>query len=183
MAFKSTWLVQRLTQSFMLETIEPKGVWKLIKDGKVSEESMKLRAQIHSYDYMGSAEFEYGAIPEVVKSLIVSKLIAFSFDTKVTWQLYNADCGTMTREHTIYVLCRDGQEEDVEKRIKELVSDKERDFNLKESMRLGNGFEKQKDGKPSRLVGWLEIDNGFYFFSDKKTWQCMTKLYTGKLPP
>ncbi|KKL26470.1 hypothetical protein LCGC14_2394990, partial [marine sediment metagenome] len=40
-----------------------------LKDGGLSDEAMKLIIKIWRFDYMGSAEFEWGAVPESLSNV------------------------------------------------------------------------------------------------------------------
>jgi hypothetical protein len=169
-----TWLVQRLTRLIGKEMKEPKSKWKM-EDGKISTESMDAHKAIYDYDYMGAAEFEFGAIPKILKEMIARKMTAFPIDCLVSVDDYSTV--KQSRTSPVYILCPEDQ---VEQRVVLLMGEK--------TPRLKEGLQKykaygQKGGRTAHdVVGWLEMDNGFYFFADKQAWQYTTKLYTGEKP-
>jgi hypothetical protein len=51
-----------------------------LRNGGLSQEAMDLIRGIWSFDYMGSAEFEFGAVPEALNAIAnCTTLEAFSF--------------------------------------------------------------------------------------------------------
>ena len=192
---RDTRLVQRLLKLTGTSMVEPKERWKLEKDGNLPMNAATVRSAIYEYDYMGAAEFEYGIIPKVVKALVQDKLIAFSIDCTCKWQEFGKQPearitgatgviedrdGNRHKTLPIHILCRDQDSADVEERVRLLLTTPRP--KLKEDMRKKEAFGATERGEKHRVIGWLELDNGFYFFSQKKQWQYTTKLFTGEVP-
>jgi hypothetical protein len=160
-----------------------------LKNGGLSEDAMKLLRDIFSFDYMGAAEFEFGAVPEALQ-LIAQKsgkgeLVAFSILPK------DKDVGPIYAKRgendkpplafdTIYVICGNGDEAEVERRIRLAAKGKEGyyrkpgDLSLKEPTRLASVLRGEEFAKTR---GWLELDNGFFFFVDKDMYEKTAKLF------
>lgn len=193
----TTFLVQRLLpppkseRMALAEQVFGGGMIQLSPDG------WKAVQKHFSIDYMGSAEFEFGTIPLCLKALMLDneKLSAFSFVVPAKaikpneWTRGRAartKAGKVAKkqpkhppvvDREVYVLCREEFTESVKGRILELAGDKLR---LKE----GSNFPRALDpvGEDRFPVGWLELDNGFFFFIDQTMWRGVTGLFTGKDP-
>jgi hypothetical protein len=138
-------------------------------NGGISKEGMNRLREIFSFDYMGSAEFEWGAVPAALQFLaeqrFADKLVANLVDVSP-----NAN-----EKNIVYYVCPVQYENDVVQRIKELrkidgLGNRNSSIILKEHCGLKEYFS--ETGKWSeyakRNIGWLELDNGFIFFTDKE---------------
>lgn len=149
---ESTYLVQRLNAP-QGNFDNPFSFGGGLKNGGLSEDAMKLLRPIFSFDYMGSAEFEFGAIPKCFQSM------AKSIKEYSTHEL-------VINKMPVYVICKTDEADLIDERVKELAKDKIRckgwtAFN----QALGlNKYSKKED---CRTIGWLELDNEFMFFVSK----------------
>ena len=153
--WQDTRLIQRLRKPH--KTINP-----FNNDITLPEQALKLTKNVFSCDYMGAAEFEWGAIPTSLKN--IWDYCQHKEDFSV---------GKIDLEKTVYYLCRKAFEERVIERIKELQkiewcysSRLKENPNFKESLKL----------KEPDTVGWLELDNDFIFFIDEEMFQKTCKL-------
>lgn len=164
-AFDGSWLVQRLERPFKRMgplTDNPFSFGGGYKNGGLTDEAMGLLRGIFGFDYMGSAEFEFGAVPKALQQIAKAELTAFTFDID---------------GHTIYSLAPAAWKTDVEARIREFA---EKDYGpgayrLKEITRLHAVLNDEP--YTDRLAGWLELDNGFMFFTDEEMWSKTCKLF------
>lgn len=169
----------------------------------LTQEAWELLDPIFTIDYMGAAEYEFGTIPQVLNDLIRDheQLIAFSFIIKAKYikadfsremayrtqrrkELADAKArGEKAKrakpvhaenDAVIYVLCRKQHKDEVEQVIRELAKDK---VYTKESSLFLDALGKSlmKD-----LGGWLELDNGFFFFIDEQMWKGTCDLFLRK---
>lgn len=171
-----TYLVQRLKIPAKTAKRFPKEKWILV-DGKLAENASELRQGVCDYDYMGSSEFEWGAIPKAIKELLVDSdsLIASKFEVKKEdFHLLPFHRSGKPKDTTFYIICRKGDEEEVKGRVLLLAQDK---LQLKERTDIDRTFEEE-----NRTQGWFELDNGFYFFTNREMWKGTFFLYTGRLP-
>lgn len=192
-----TWLVQRLgapPRSELAAKAE-----QVFGGGMLAlkPEAWKLLQEIFSIDYMGAAEFEFGTIPNCLKAMAQDhdKLQAFEMVVEAKYIEPNWERTRTARtkrgsprkkqpvhppvaDRTVYVLCRSNDAEEVRARIRELATNKIR-------LKGGSCFPQALDPiseYDGRTQGWLELDNGFFFFVDKTMWRKTTALLTGNDP-
>lgn len=149
-----------------------------LRNGGLSPDAMNILREVFSFDYMGAAEFEFGAVPAAF-NFLAKQAAAGTLDS-VTMHLPNT--------LKVYVIAPATYMKEVTVRVHQLYED-EGKFNLHERCGLrqffhGSDYGKNK-GKPEEWhlenCGWLEIDNGYMFFTDKKMWQDTGKLFGLKL--
>jgi len=165
-AMRQTWLVQRLnkkpTSSFLAKAEQVFGGGALA----LKPEAWKLLQSIFGIDYMGAAEFEFGALPKSFQELArdSQNLITFEMRTKPF------------PDAPVYVLCRKEHEVGAREIIELIAQDK---LKLKESTYFRRAFNPtvQKGDLATRTCGWYELNNGFFFFLDKEMWEKTTKLF------
>lgn len=146
----------------------------------LTREAMNLLSGIFSFDYMGAAEFEFGALPKSLAPFAgdAAKLVAFQmtlgpgdygqgFDRR--WKKAKGPRET----RTVYVLCRADDREYVEGVIR---SDAKEPLRLKEPTRLVDALDRVP-GDNVRTCGWYELDNGFFFFTDRQMWERTCALF------
>ena len=178
---KNTYLVQRLKKPFKSENKLTKlsNVFAFgggLVNGGIPEEGMKTIKDIFRFDYMGSAEFEFGAVPEALSKIAENfeKLIAFTLHAPYehkNWYLETNAKGIKP----IYVICEKEHRDEIVIRIKGFAK---KDYNdTKERICLNESLAKEKIDDIADIVGWLELDNGFFFFSDKEMFNKTCKLF------
>ncbi len=186
-ASETSWLVQRLQKPLqsahpVLGKDNPFAFGGGLRNGGIPQAGMDLLREIWRFDYMGAAEFEFGAVPEALSRLAKADLCHFAFDIPLrevaaNWRDKSKE--TPEGEATIYVICPSGWKQEVERRIRGWAADdypKEREFQLKESTRLASSLRPVEDWDRD-ICGWLEIDNGFLFFSDEEMWGRASALF------
>lgn len=135
-----------------------------LKNGGLSDKAMDLLGSIWAFDYMGSSEFEWGAVPQAL-SFIAEQAYACNI------RAGNVDLGDNS---IVYYMTPTTYEEEVVSRIKALYKD-EHSFDLKEQCGLSRYFN--SDYVYRDAVGWIEIDNGFAFFVDKDMFDKTCRLF------
>jgi len=144
-------------------------------NGGISKDAMKLLNEIWRYDYMGSSEFEWGAVPESLQAIAkdIKNYIRSEIRVKASQHDYTANAVVYCTE-TIYYVCNIKDKQEVEKWIAILANDVERKYRTKEGVRLASsmcGEEYSTD-----IVGWHDIDNHYLFFTDKEMFDNFCKL-------
>lgn len=178
-----TWLVQRLQKPFnlppdhqMAKLANAFSFGGGLRDGGLSKEAMGLIQDIFRFDYMGSAEFEWGAVPEALSKLASSELEAFTVAIELAkvpanWRDQSGEVPEGSA--ILFVIAPKKEAQEVAERIETLayekVDTKER-VGLHEALRPFNDW----DGE---TAGWLELDNGFMFFRDGNMFQQTCKLF------
>lgn len=185
---RDSWLIQRLE--------EPWGGMGAIKDnpfnfggglknGGLSDEAMDLLRPIFSFDYMGAAEFEFGAVPKALSGMVeADDLDAWEFSI-----LYSKIAKPFTfrdgeeeisppkpRERaSLYVIAPAKWRDAIEERIAALASKKPP--RLKEGTRMADVLRPTNTPYPTKVRGWLELDNGFLFFADRDMWAATAAVF------
>ena len=146
-------------------------------NGGFSKEAMNILNSIFSFDYMGSAEFEYGAVPKALSKIfedktIVAKEITVGYKYK-DWKSRKELAGS----NTVFIICPKEDLKEVCKRIQVYGNREYRrdtEYDTKERVCLDEALAK---GSESRTCGWLELDNGYFFFTDKEMFENVCKLF------
>lgn len=183
---KRSWLVQRLKKPYRTDTIlgkdNPFAFGGGLRNGGMSGEAMDLLRGLFAFDYMGAAEFEWGAVPEALNGLARAKdltAFGFSFPLAKVAKDFRDKGADPTGDASLYVLCRDPHAAEVQKRIKGWAAKPYGD--LKESTRLSSTLRPatEWDGE---VCGWLELNNGFFFFTDREMWEGTARLFGVVVP-
>lgn len=175
---KRSYLVQRLdppAPKTILGVDNPFAFGGGLRNGGLTSKAMDLLRGIFSFDYMGAAEYEFGAVPEALQGLArdADDIIAFSFEIDL------AKVKTYRKEKPppgmkqIYVLCRAAHREAVIERIGEFAAENHR---VKCGVLLSDVLIPPPLYTP-RTRGWLELDNGFFFFTDEAMWRSTAQLF------
>ncbi len=159
----NTWLVQRLNMplkdSNFINPFNP-------SINSIPEKALKLLQTLFTIDYMGAAEFEFGAIP---KSLSIILSNEFNF---IPFRV------TLEDKYTCYVYCKEEVKDEVVERVKELFK-KNSSIRLKEYSNFRESYIKpvyQNTHYQAKTIGWLELDNNFFIFKTKELMNAWLKL-------
>lgn len=181
--------IQRLTKPFLRNgepMPNPFSFGGGLRDGGLSEDAMKLLAPIFDFDYMGAAEFEFGALPKALDRMVKSEsgsLAAFSVDVKTgktkTYPFKEEKDGVCA--DTVYVVCPEAWCAEVKDRIQKFAR-AERTLRTRESVGLERSIREKAAGNEPRYLGWIEINNGYMFFLDKDMWLKVLELFGVKAP-
>lgn len=154
-----------------------------LANGGLSGQAMSLLRDVFAFDYMGAAEFEFGAVPEALsalagahKSLVVASVEIPLREVAANWREpkgYEPE-----GFGTVYLLCRDSHLPHVKVRVRQMAR---RELPLKEWTNLDSTLRPTAsyDGD---TVGWLELDNGFMFFTDREMWSKSAALFGVAVP-
>lgn len=151
-----------------------------LHNGGLSGEAMDLLRGIWQFDYMGAAEFEWGAVPEALSKMAKADLVASSFSIplrEVAKQWRDKSKKEPDGEATVYVLAPAGWENEIEHRVRAWAADSNDDeFRLKEYTRLAAAIRPAEEWD-KETCGWLELDNGYAFFTDREMWEQASALF------
>jgi hypothetical protein len=172
-----SWLIQRLVSPRANEIHSFGGGYAY---GGLSEEARALTHTCFDFDYMGAAEFEFGAVPEAL-SLIWRRQVE-SRSTYSGWTM-SLDVsapgdGAVMREALytvsaeVYVIAPQEWTTEIEERIVTWSGEGWKS-DLKEPTRL---LSTLVFPEKTATKGWLELDNGFFFFVDKKMYEGVCDL-------
>ena len=189
MTMHRSWLIQRLKKPLvgtgLLGADNPFAFGGGLKNGGLSDEAMGLLHGIFRFDYMGAAEFEFGEVPKALRAIAedTKHLSAFSFvipfaDVAKRWN--DKSKAVPTGEATVYVLCDKSHAEEVESRVRGFARDGY-SSRLKEGTRLESSLRPIEEWDAD-VCGWLELDNGFFFFTDREMWERTAALFGVAVP-
>ena len=177
-----SWLVQRLERPYerrrLLGLDNPFAFGGGLVNGGLSKDAMDLLRGVFRFDYMGAAEFEWGAVPKALNTIAKAAKQYCAFSVRIPlaevarhWR--DKSKGTPVGNAEVYVICRREQAAPVETQIREWAAGRER---LKESTRLAAALRPVAEWD-TETCGWLELDNGFFFFTDKVMFEATTRLF------
>lgn len=140
-------------------------------NGGLSKEEMDMLKKIFIFDYMGSAEFEWGALPRAFVRIYENKKANVAFEMQVE-----------TKEKiggVVYVICDRRIRDDVQKWIRSKAFDEwDKKYRTKEYVGLESVIDNGGISSDiNRLCGWMELDNGFFFFTDREMFEETARLF------
>ncbi len=198
-----TYRIQRLMRSQIIRS-SGNGFGKELSRYGFTPEAWEYLGRYCSLHPMGSAAFEQGAVPEAFQSLhLCSTLEAFTIpvignpvltvgDMRLRYHpdILESVAGKHDLEMTIFVIAPAEFRPHVEDLILQLAIDENdldlvRPTGLKETVfsRPEWADIDQESWKRSRTRGWLELDNGFLFFSEPKMWIAFCDMLGIEVPP
>lgn len=180
---KRSWLVQRLNKPHGASGIfgkdNPFAFGGGLRNGGLSDDAMDLLRGIFSFDYMGAAEFEFGEVPKALQRIAEqTDLSATAFEVPLSqvaegWS--RTKVPAPTGQATVYLLAPDEWSDEAELRIRLWAAEGYR-AELKEATHLDTTLRPTEDYH-GRTVGWLELNNGFMFFTDEQMWAQTCDLF------
>lgn len=152
-----------------------------LRNGGLSDEAITLLRGIFNFDYMGSAEFEFGAVPKALRGLAADadQLTAATLpidlvDVPRHWR--DKTTSEPSGRATIYVLSRREHLEEVTERIQTWATTEQ--VRMKEPTNLTTVLRPDPGGGyVPNTCGWLELDNGFFFFTSAEMWRKTCEVF------
>jgi hypothetical protein len=166
---RSTYLVQRLTKPHKGNADNPFNFGGGFLRGGMNEEGYRAINQIFTFDYMGAAEFEFGAVPKAIDAIAKG----FSEGNCVTGEI------TIYGVPVYYITHKDAEKATI-RRIEDLAKDPYiTKIRLKEWTNFGDAISarnrtivnKYRIKYAMDYIGWIELDNYFMFFVDKEAFK------------
>lgn len=152
-----------------------------LKNGGLSDEAMDLFRGLFSFEYMGSAEFEFGAVPKAFENLakkhkklkvhkvpVAAERIPWArgSSTKTTEKKFEGDVFLLATDEEAKVLVPF-----IQKQAKEPY-----DSNCKEMVRLHQALC-PVDERDIKHIAWLDINNGTFFTISNNLMGKMCEIY------
>ena len=152
-----------------------------LKNGGLSDEAINIVRDIFRFEYMGSAEFEYGKVQETLNKMVINQLnlISGSFKTKYKYdESWKKDGELHEGSKKIYYICLNENRDEIKKRIKRWALGRGW-RETKEAVLLDYEMSRVNTDKeyPDDPCGWLELNNGFMFFTDKEMFEKCCGLF------
>jgi len=167
--------------------------------GRLRPEALDLLAPILTFDYMMKGEFEFGAVPEGLSKIRehaeANNLFFSTID--VTVEDVKLDTSYLQqplrdwKSCPVYIIGAKTDQAEIERRVRLMATDEDRCLadmwkhfkgKLHEGMYLCvepllNRQIKFVPGRDRPIVGWLELDNGFFFSIDRVMTEGFAKLF------
>lgn len=179
---RRSWLVQRLNKPLSFNARlgikdNPFAFGGGLKNGGLSDDAMDLIRDVWSFDYMGAAEFEFGAVPKALREIAGAKLITFIISVPLAevpknWRDHSD--ATPDGESDVYVICPERFRDGVTERVNAWARNEYP--SLKERLGFTSAL-RPFEYWDHRRGGWLELDNGFLFFTDRDMWEKACRLF------
>lgn len=160
------------------------------KNGGLSDDAFKLLSEIWRYDYMGSAEFEFGALPKSFQYIAknIDNYTTGRIDVTAMYEDWSSRAQGKTRQERkitknapVYYVCQKTDEQEVRVWIEKMARldylKKEDQFRTKEYI----GLDKSITGQDSDIIGWHDIDNHYLFFTNEETFLKFAQLFRLKV--
>jgi len=168
-----TYLVQRLKTPYKGNVDNPFNFGSGLLRGGMTEKGYHVLNQIFTFDYMGSAEFEFGAVPKAIDAIAKG----FAEGNGTTGQI-------VIDGVPVYYLTHKNVEKETVKRIEDLAKDPYiTKIRLKEWTGFGDAISartgKKEDEYAMEWIGWIELDNCFMFFVDKEAFEKVKMMVEG----
>ena len=170
----SSYTIQRLTKPFTGEIKHPLqalAAYGLSATG-LSKGAMEIIRSICVFDYMGSAEFEFGAIPKaLIKIANAPDLVTLEGVLEYRFKSYSMPKEIYGRR-AVHIICANDDREEVLKRIKAMAIGEEHCQERTQFSGSCADYEYDKD-----VVGWFDLDNAFMWFVDESMYKGFAKLF------
>ncbi len=162
--FETPFIVQRLLKPYERKSDFEEGI--IIKKG-LDVEVGEVFEHIMDFDYMGSSEFEWGALPTSLEYAIKyakdNDFVACEID--VVSRKFNLK--------PIFYLCHKDMEEKVVAWIRKAA--KNEHPRCIEGVRLDNVLDSEEFYE--KMCGWYDLKNRFWFFTDRNMFLDVKKLF------
>lgn len=145
-----SYLIQRLSPP--TGTFNPKAFGAGRKNGGFSDEEVETLSQIFWLDHMAYAEFEHGEAPEAISFLKNQDLVASFIEY-------------LPSKTKVYYICPSNYENAVRAVLYCLIWN-ENAVGLMAYCGLKHRLDKKPHPDFGNNVGWLELNNGYFFFID-----------------
>lgn len=178
---KRMWLVQRLKKPFPKSWEHKRNPFSFgagLRNGGLSEKAAKMLDDVFQFSFMGRGEFEFGAVPKALAAIFEARKDYIAFDVRVLWK--HEDWSKKRKrilkgKSPVYVICHRDWKEDVIKFIRsKALYPLGKKYETLESVLLDAGLAKV--GK-CQTCGWLEISNGYFFFTDLQMYKKTCGLF------
>lgn len=189
MEFKTPYLIQRLKKPY--EQPEPSLLVSMIEGLSGTSLPKAVADALRSvmrFDYMGSAEFEFGTVPAALKKTATSieSYIAGRMNLEASEigfrKMNEGRFNPPTENKTVYYFCHKDHQNNVMETIRALAKDAF-SIRLKELTYFDEALLDRIPDKryavdvDFRPVGWFDLDNCYFFFTDEKMFRNTLALF------
>jgi hypothetical protein len=157
----------------------------------LSKEAWDILHKLFSFDYMGSAEYEFGAVPKMLEQFLKDRkqLVASKFELKRSvcapnthrrWHVKKSkDLPDLpTKDVPIFVICRDGAQQAITDLVGKMAKDEHRAKEYTSFLSAIDPIEEWDEN----TRGWMDLTDGFFIFIDEEMWKRTCETLEVKLP-
>lgn len=157
-----------------------------LKNGGFSPEAIDIINNIFDFDYMGSSEFEWGAVPKSFQEISLSKheyiQNSIDIDVNIPEDVHDYNDPDKTKKRSgfvkLYYYCRSSMENGVIQAIKDMsAGDIGSCSYLRERSQMQHSLKSILNKELEKIVGWLDIKNHYFIFSDEKIFKDTMSLF------
>lgn len=191
------WLLQVLKTPYKPDPTSPNPLARLMGNpfafggggSGLSKEAKDIVYALWDFEYMGNAEYEFGALPEALHRIGTKpKLVAYEKvvpASKIKPDEWTRGTPTRKREKkkefppvqdvTCYIICDESEKDDVEYILMRLAAGKQE---CKASPRADYFFDPISEYSKN-MQGWVDVTSpgGFFIFKDKEMWEATKKAF------
>jgi hypothetical protein len=155
------------------------------KNGGLTDKAMDLLREVWSFDYMGAAEYEWGEVPKALSKMAKNMDKLRGFEVRVPLKdvpPYWEDTREPPEgEAVVYVICPAAWKHEVEERVMQWAtgndgSEGSNPYRIRDATNLSLTLRPFNEWH-SDVVGWLELDNGFMFFTDSEMYGKVCEMF------
>lgn len=172
---KNSYLIQRLKKPYLKEIKHP--LQALAKYGLaatgLNEKARELLSHVCVFDYMGSSEYEFGAIPKALRDMVNNQanLTTYVEKIKFTFKPFG-ETEFISGNTNVYIVGNKNDMPTIIERIRTIALGQE---NCKERTNFPGSLAEYEFDK--NVVGWFDLDNGFMFFKDEQMFKDFKTLF------
>ena len=173
---KHSWLIQRLKKPLTKEgSVNPFSFGGGLKNGGFQDGAMDILKKIMDFDYMGAAEFEFGAVPKAFEVMLDNSKKYITKEIEVDYSFEAWGSGDVkTGTSTVWVICKEEDLKEASERIRHYAKNTWAGpkYDTKELVMLNSALGSEEE----KVCGWVDIKNPYMFFSDKEMFNNVKKL-------
>jgi len=148
-------------------------------------EVAKQLAEVCDWDYMGAAEYEFGAPAKALNRMILAKKKLTAGAMKVPYRYDSPQWGDRIAKQfvgtgKVFYLCPKKDAEEVIARIAKWATNYKHG-DTRDNVKLDASLAGE-EANPNGIYGWFDLDNDFMFFTDEKMWRAMCDGLDVKVP-
>ncbi len=155
-------------------------------NGGLSKEAMDQVSALFDFDYMGAAEYEFGALPEALKEVAhaaeIDGLVAQTIS--IPWsqiaKTWDEEGIRPTGQAEVFTICRKEHTEALDMRVRQWAKGQMQN-GVKQGVWL-NRYLLQHSTREGKVVGWLEENNGLFVFLDRDVWVKTAEFFGVTIP-
>lgn len=188
------WLIQRLTRPVgapeghpLHGKDNPFAFGGGLKNGGLPKDAMDLLRPIFGFDYMGAAEFEFGAIPKALQSMVgsIKDLAGLSFDVDLgavvmdSFDQRDFEKPEKGQTKKVYLIGKVDHLEPAQKYIRSMVGRKPAELKGRSHFKEAvlDLKDPAKDVWRQNTQGWWDLNNCLMFFTDLTMFEKVKGLF------